>query len=364
LKARKRIHVCFEEEPAQAFPTEDIPNPSYRPRNPQLGAESDEEIILARSDPYKIELTDEEIAAEADRQEAEMRRARANRPGPAPQSFLEPTAKILPRPNKPTHQPLPAPLPEAPEIVNPSDAPPPPEREAQIDDLPVAPELVKDQLQIAVKKPVLNDDRIVLASIASTGVQLANGGQRTFQTGPKIKVLQEIFGTPANKTIRLAILTKKAPMIALPEPMVSRALLSHFLHLSQDNAEAGWTNHGWRGIGELLTVSRAFTRRPIWSIVLYAIESDPSDLAQHMESTPLESIAERAEIDSANTSSLPVVLRTLTEGDQQAQLRMLLAIHKRLMHKPAEELRQILNRSGIPSRTLAMINDACALCEQ
>jgi hypothetical protein len=171
LKALKRIHVCFEEDPLQAFPTtEGTPNPAYRPRDAQAGAESDEEVILARTDPYRIELTDEQVSAEADRQEEEMRRTRANNPRPISQPYKQPTAKTLPRPNMPVNPPPAALLPEPLVPTNPSDMPAPRDTEVQIDDLPVAQELIENELQLSVKKPVLNDDRIVLAEVASTGV--------------------------------------------------------------------------------------------------------------------------------------------------------------------------------------------------
>ena len=39
-------------------------------------------------------------------------------------------------------------------------------------------------------------------------------------------------------------------------------------------------NHGWREISELLSVSRGLNRRPTWSIVLFAFQSDDQDLAE------------------------------------------------------------------------------------
>jgi hypothetical protein len=120
--------------------------------------------------------------------------------------FLEPTAKILPRPKVPTHideetrhvkrlelanQPEPTVRTEADEI-------------RELDDLLTDPQT--QPLPLVARKPV--GDSAALNDIASVGVQLANGGQRTFQTGPKLRLLQEMFGTPVNRTIRLVILVK------------------------------------------------------------------------------------------------------------------------------------------------------------
>ena len=60
---------------------------------------------------------------------------------------------------------------------------------------------------------------------------------------------------------------------------------------------------------------------------------------------------------------LPVILRTLVEGSTEDKLKLLLGIHRRLYHKPVKEMRQILTRSGVPIRILALVEDAVALCE-
>jgi hypothetical protein len=52
----------------------------------------------------------------------------------------------------------------------------------------------------------------------------------------------------------------------------------------------------------------------------------------------------------------------LVGGTDTAKLRLLLALHKRLYHKPEEELRDLLHRAGLPLRVLAMVGDAVATC--
>ena len=356
LKSSGNVLMCFENTTSSVYPELGTPSPWLKPRDPDLGIESDEEQLRVTSDPYSTVPNEEEVTRRADKLETQVKKLRENKPAPPSQTFVEPTAKTLPRklPVSVTDlsNPLPSPLP-----VNASDEID--KREiVEIDGMPVDPE--SKVLELASRKPAGED--ATLTDIVRAGTQLANGGQRTFQTGPKLKLMQELFGTPSGKTIRLMILTKKASMLSTPEPLVSRALLTHFLHLSQDTNDTAWVNHGWREIGELISVPRGLSRKPLWSMMLYALQHEGEDLAQHLQSSIGETITERAELDKQNTSSLPAVLKVLVEGSQAEQLRMLLALHKRLNHKPAIELRAILNRSGIPGRVLALINDAVSTC--
>ncbi|MEI6872344.1 MAG: reverse transcriptase domain-containing protein, partial [Verrucomicrobiota bacterium] len=96
--------------------------------------------------------------------------------------------------------------------------------------------------------------------------------------------------------------------------------------------------------------------------MLFAAHLEEGDLAQHLESTPLETIEERRLLDASNTSSLSAVLKTLLSGDQPAQMRTLLALHKRLHHRKGPELRAILSKSGIPARCLSLVEDAIGAC--
>ena len=229
-----------------------------------------EEEEVAADDPYL------DVSRKADIQEEKNKRARSNRTPPVPQQFMQPTAKISAKPKTPTHVDA-----EARAAASLSqalaDQPDQPVENAitELDDLPVAPDA--QPLPLAIKKPAY--DNPPLNEIASREIQLPSGGQRTFQTGPKVKLLQEIYGTPTNINICLVILTRKPAMIPVPEPLVSRALLSHFLHLTQDSNNGTWNNHGWREIGELLSSLRGLPRKPFWSITMFAMEKTDGDLA-------------------------------------------------------------------------------------
>ena len=98
----------------------------------------------------------------------------------------------------------------------------------------------------------------------------------------------------------------------------------------------------------------------MWVLVMYAREADVGDLANHLDSTPLEQLAEDTKAWSSR--SLPHTLRTLATGTKEQRLELLLQLHRRLYHRPPAELRQLLRRSGVPIHVLTLVDDACALC--
>ena len=240
------------------FPAEDggyTPNSSLRVRDRDLAEQSDEERLQARDDPYQT-APDGDLERNADKLELELKDIRSKNTA-AEKPRLMPTAKPLGRPNRtdvsqPASPAIVVVKPNRIETHEPGQAASSnsvaiPQEVITIDDLPVDSAVASSELQLAKTKPVLEDYNSSLMMLSKqAGLQLPNGGYRTFQSGAKVNILQELFGTPSGKTIKLAILTKKAGALAVPEPLCSRAFLTHFMHLSQDTAEASWTNHGWK----------------------------------------------------------------------------------------------------------------------
>jgi hypothetical protein len=220
------------------------------------------------------------------------------------------------------------------------------------------------ELQVVKAKPIIQDDERTLNEIAMTGIQLGNGGQRTFQSGPKFQIMQEMYGTSSHKRLLLVVLTKKAQYLAVPEPMVSRSLVTHYLHISQDTSDASWVNHGWRDFSNYIQEPRLLAAKPTWSLMLFAAEFEVGDLASHLESTVIETIEDRIDMDNINSSSLPDVLKVLANGTEEQKLRMLTSLHKRLNHPKPAAMRKLLTKSGIPIRVLALVDAAVDLCVQ
>ena len=90
-----------------------------------------------------------------------------------------------------------------------------------------------EQLALAEVKPVLREEAKALTDVSRVGNQLGNGGFKTFQTGQKFKVFQELHCTPSRKTLKLIVLTKKPSSVPTPEPLCAREILSHFLMFCQ-----------------------------------------------------------------------------------------------------------------------------------
>ena len=332
--------------------------------------ESDAEPV--ETDPYG----DAETTRRADEEEEVLRAKRAMRT-----TTLKPTSKFKARPDKgKADEPISseeedANRPPRPNAANPrkskkssasTDNPFSKQVKEWEDEELAEDKLVKatvepDQLVLAKITPVLVEEAKALTDISRVGHQLGNGGFKTFQHGPKVKLIQELYGTPSHKTVKLIVLVKKPTRVPVPEPLCTRENLSHFMLLSQDVQTSDWQSHGWSPISELNQVP-AFTKKPTYCIAIFAVAMQVGDLAQHLGSTPTESIEERAVLDLTNTSSLSHVLETLHKGSESEKISMLLALHKRLHHRKGEELRQLLSRSGIPIRILSLVDTAVALC--
>ena len=227
------------------------------------------------------------------------------------------------------------------------------------DEAPAIPD--DEQRQLArVVKPALESHNSLLNEIAQKGARLPNGGVRTYQTGNPIRFLQEMFGTPHMKHVKLAILTRKPSVLSEPEPMVSRRFLEFGMLLTKDSDDVSWSVGPWKPMSEFKQV---FKRKPAWSIVVFATNLEDHDLADHFGSTPIEDVSERKELDRFNTSSLPHVLQILSTGDEDSKIQMLLAIHKRKHHRKAHELRKILVRSNVPFHVLSLAEKAVSLCD-
>jgi hypothetical protein len=65
-----------------------------------------------------------------------------------------------------------------------------------------------------------------------------------------------------------------------------------------------------------------------------------------------------------NNLSLPAVLKILVEGTGDQKIRLILDMHRQNYHKPADTLKAVLNKAGVPIRVLALVVIAIALCPE
>jgi hypothetical protein len=173
-------------------------------------------------------------------------------------------------------------------------------------------------------------------------------------------VLQEIFGLPHGIVVKLAIAARRPNTVPEPEPVLALSDVPKMLVITQaGEKQTTWTYKPWSQSARC----PRFPRKPAFLLVLYGKERDDGDIADHIRAAPLEEVAEirgqpQEELD------LPTVLRTLVTGNKDERLKLLLTLHKRMYHKPGDELNKLLIRAGIPVRVLALTADAVQMCEQ
>ena len=357
----------------------------------QDNSESDEPI--AEDDPYPeiddddITKHDEDARIQKAIEEAKARRtANPRTPAPStppPMEFLKPKAKSLPQPSTPSTTPLPNQTSSSSSSVRPQQqpqeshiepvdvSPPGAEPDGEADEQvqvhqplavdPLGPIDIKQAPDNARRTTVEKTAADLLSRILTERARLAPGNAFTISVPSKLKTLQELFGTPHGKTIKLAVLARKPKAPATPEPVVSRLIANLCMRIVLDTADGTWTRSKWQ---EYTVVKQKYQRPPEWECTLFGLNTEADSLAEQVIASPLETVAEQQELDVQNTTSLTGVLKTLCESDSvEKQIAVILALHKRLYHRKAEELTTLLTRAGIPSRHLTRIKEAVDRCE-
>ena len=337
----------------------------------------DSEDEVAAEDPYE-EVPDDTNEPETDleraaRVERLVERAKARRLAnpapttPTPALFppkLVPTAKKNPKrapgtPEDVDFQPL------AVELSSPPGLPPPRPASSSkdvisVDALAPAPLVPVAEGVIEKRRPTDEAQANHLDQMIIQRKRFAPGNSFIISTGPRLAVIQELFGTPHGKTVLVAVLARLPTEQASPEPMISRHIANLSLVMTKDSEDAAWSHTPW---GPYDVKSSRYKRRPQWQFTAFGHERLGDDLADHVHATPLETVAEQADRDAIATRSLPVVLKGLVEGNSEEQISIILALHKRLYHRKSGELRELLNKSGVPMRVLTLVEEACNRCE-
>ena len=55
-------------------------------------------------------------------------------------------------------------------------------------------------------------------------------------------------------------------------------------------------------------------------------------------------------------------MRVLVNGTRDAKVSIILQLHKKNWHKSAEDIKEVLEKAGIPNRTRALVDEAVKLC--
>jgi len=223
--------------------------------------------------------------------------------------------------------------------------------ELREDELPADPEPAPQPRYTAVQKEFvrpLNDIRAVYNQRISAGVTA------TIQAGKRLKLLQEMFGTPHNIEIVAAVVAKKPKSTEHPEPLVSRTVapkLCEVIVLKDDD----WLRTKWENYS---TTFYSRKKIPKWALYLYGKERNNGQTIVD----PYQELAELAQ-DSIQVRTLPAFLDTLIKGSPEERTSLLLSLHKRMYHRSAGEIRKILHRAGVPLAILSHVDDAINSCE-
>ena len=93
-------------------------------------------------------------------------------------------------------------------------------------------------LAIVREKKLIQENQDMVQQIWKPIEQkLARGGQYVLQTGPRMKLFQNTFGSPANKIVMAVTFMKKPQARTPPEPILSREATPLFLELELKTGE-------------------------------------------------------------------------------------------------------------------------------
>ena len=227
---------------------------------------------------------------------------------------------------QPKRKPAPAPAPGTPPQVPPPDDEP----AAAPEDAVAVPDVAGDGA-IAVPRPanatrpLLTEDGAQITDLFRTAApRTGDGGVVWIQTGNRLSILQELFGTPNGIIIRVGILARRPNQVPEPEPVIAAADVPRMMVVTKaSDQQEQWTLKPWFKTNR----SARFPKKPAYLLVLYGRERTDGDLADHIRSAPLDEIADlRGEDQQA--LDLPVVLRKLAEGDAAEKTKLLLTLHE------------------------------------
>ena len=302
-------------------------------------------------------------------EQAEQQTAAPSTPGRVRGEFLEPKTKKLAKPPAPSVRRVPF---QAGGSSSSSAAPiaPPPGLEAVVPQPPDQEVVPAGQdAVVALPKPLepvsakelTKEDKIILNNLLKQAApRTGEGGIVAISTGPRLRLLQDMFGTPHGKIIKLGIIGRRPAAVPHPEPMLSRAeavvmKLIVCLKEEEDIDKSLW--HETRWIPFELRQFKGAKAKPPWVIVMYGRDRTDS-IEDVVAISPVDTLAEQPE----EAHKLEGVLQCLAEGSTEDKLKLLLSLHKRFYHKPPAALRTLLHRSGVPLRTLSLVDTACEMC--
>ena len=241
-----------------------------------------------------------------------------------------------------------------------TDPPPAPPSE-EVAQIPEGPDRAAPPAPLALSEPRIDKNRNRLIEEITVVVKdrISNGSSYRIQTGPRLRNLQELFGTPHGKVIVLAAIYKKPASRVPPEPIVSRSVATHFLELLKPTAKSSeWKVSKWQP-----WENQVYTKRPYLSVLLYGRDHSEADTMLDLKNSPWSELALASADAKLPLDNLPGFLKTFQNGSDDEKRELILALHRRLYHKPAPELRLVLQRAGVPLSVLSTVSSAIEHCD-
>ena len=170
-------------------------------------------------------------------------------------------------------------------------------------------------------------------------------------------MLQDLVGTPSGKVVMAALICCKPKATVPPEPLVSRDAAPLKLELVLEPKASTWTLYPWQKYSTVI-----YNKAPDWTIIVFGREASEHDMTGNTAS-PLDTVLAQRQSTALGHIALPEFLRTLAEGSEEERLKMILLLHKRLYHKPPDDLRRTLVQAGAPLHSSSLVSKAVAMCD-
>ena len=194
------------------------------------------------------------------------------------------------------------------------------------------------------------------------GARLSVGAQRVFYNGSIL--LNTISALFPQVPWMVAIITRQHKSVPMCDPHVDTSKVTARKLLVKVSDDTNWVGGK---IDNVWDNDTKFSRAPLWTVVLYGRERDEllDGILAPSEAARLK-LGHSSEDDGLDLT-LSGVLRIFNGSDTAKKNKVILELHRRSFHKPADEMRTMLKRAGLPARALAMVGEAlkgCEVCEK
>ena len=214
-------------------------------------------------------------------------------------------------------------------------------------------------MELASSRPLTAEQMAVITEMKeSVAHRVPIAGTATIQSGNRLKMLQELFGTPFNKVVLGAVIARKPKTSIQPEPLLSREVAPFKLELTIDNQKAKWTMLPWQKYSTTF-----YTRKPLWLLILYGRDAAEGEIANHTRSSPWDLMEDAKRESDRPATNLSSFMKIMREGTEPDKIAAILTLHKRLYHKPADDLRRLLQKSGAALHALSIVGKAVDQCD-